>query len=72
MLLNVLEGQALFDGPELPVYVRLADHAGNIYLDLCNDRVADRRSDSLRAGAWWIPAPSSFAVCQGCCHYPCR
>jgi hypothetical protein len=35
--LAVLEGQALFDGPELPVYVRLAEQAGSIYLDLCND-----------------------------------
>ena len=26
--LAVLDGKALFDGPELPVYVRLAEHAG--------------------------------------------
>ena len=38
MLLTSWRGKALFDAPELPVYVRLADHAGNIYLDLCNDR----------------------------------
>lgn len=36
--LNVLEGQALFTGPELPVFVRLAEHQGAIYLDLCNER----------------------------------
>jgi hypothetical protein len=35
--LTVLEGQALFDGPELPVSVRLAEHQGRVYLDLCND-----------------------------------
>ena len=34
--LAVLEGQALFDGPERPVHVRVAEHVGNIYLDLCN------------------------------------
>ena len=33
----MLEGQALFDGAEYPVYVRLAESAGRIYLDLCDD-----------------------------------
>ena len=33
----VLEGQALFHGPELSVYVRLAEHVGNISLDLANE-----------------------------------
>lgn len=35
--LNLLEAKALFEGEEHPVYVRLAEHDGNIYLDLCND-----------------------------------
>jgi hypothetical protein len=35
--LGVLEGQALYDGTELPVYTRLAEHQGAIYLDLAND-----------------------------------
>lgn len=35
--LGVLEGKALFDGPEHPVYVRLAEHEGAIYLDLANE-----------------------------------
>jgi hypothetical protein len=34
---NLLEARALFEGPEHAVYVRLAEHEGNIYLDLCND-----------------------------------
>jgi hypothetical protein len=33
----MLEAKALFEGEEHPVYVRLAEHDGNIYLDLCND-----------------------------------
>jgi hypothetical protein len=33
---NLLEAKALFEGEEHPVYVRLAEHQGNIYLDLCN------------------------------------
>ena len=34
--LNVLNGQALYDGEEHPVAVRLAEHGGDIYLDLAN------------------------------------
>ena len=33
---NLLEAKALFEGEEHPVHVRLAEHEGNIYLDLCN------------------------------------
>jgi hypothetical protein len=36
--LNVLEGKALHEGPEYPVFTRLAEHEGTIYLDLANDR----------------------------------
>jgi hypothetical protein len=35
-VLGVLEGKALYDGPEYPVYTRLAAHNGAIYLDLGN------------------------------------
>jgi len=35
--MNLLEAKALFEGEEHPVYVRLAEHDGNVYLDLCND-----------------------------------
>jgi hypothetical protein len=35
--LGVLEGKALFSGPEMAVYTRLAEHDGAIYLDLAND-----------------------------------
>ena len=35
--LNVLEGRALFEGEEHQVYVRVAEHDGKVYLDLCND-----------------------------------
>lgn len=34
--LNLMEGQALFDGDEHDVHIRMAEHEGNIYLDLCN------------------------------------
>jgi len=32
--LAILRGKALFDGPELPVHLRLAAHEGTIYLDI--------------------------------------
>jgi hypothetical protein len=35
---GVLEGKALFDGRERPVFVRIAEHEERIYLDLCNDK----------------------------------
>jgi hypothetical protein len=33
---NLLEAKALFEGEEHSVYVRMAEHKGNFYLDLCN------------------------------------
>lgn len=36
--LGTLAGKALFDSPELPVFVRVAAHNGAIYLDLANDQ----------------------------------
>jgi hypothetical protein len=34
--LNLIEAQAQFDGPERGVHVRVAEHAGRIYLDLAD------------------------------------
>lgn len=34
---NLIEAKALFEGEEHPVHVRVAEHHGKIYLDLCND-----------------------------------
>jgi hypothetical protein len=34
--LGVLEAQAVFEGPEHSVFVRVAEHAGKIYIDLAN------------------------------------
>jgi hypothetical protein len=48
--LGVLEGQALFDGPEHTVYTRLAEYSGAIYLDLADDdwRVVEITPDGWR------------------------
>jgi hypothetical protein len=34
--INLLEAKALFEGQEHPVFVRIAEHEENVYLDLCN------------------------------------
>ncbi len=34
--IKLIEAKALFDGPEWPVWVRIAEHEGGIYLDLGN------------------------------------
>jgi hypothetical protein len=36
-MLDLFEAHAQFDGPERAIYVRLAEHAGHIYLDLADD-----------------------------------
>ncbi len=36
--LNLLEAKALYEGRKRPVHVRVAEHNGNIYLDLANDK----------------------------------
>src|SRR5881398_950199 len=35
--LDLLEARAQFDGPERAVHVRIAEHAGRIYLDLADE-----------------------------------
>ncbi len=47
--LELFEAQALFDGPECPVHIRVAEHRGKLYLDL-----ADRawRAVEIEPGGW--------------------
>src|SRR5262249_23211533 len=45
----VLEGMALWDGPEMPVHVRVAGHDGKIYLDLAD---AGWRAVEVRPDGW--------------------
>ena len=49
--LGVLEGKALFEGPELPVYIRLAEHEGTIFLDVGD---ADWHVVEITADGWEI------------------
>jgi hypothetical protein len=36
-VINTLEGKARFDGPARPLFVRVAEHEGRIYLDLADE-----------------------------------
>lgn len=56
--LSVLEAKALYEGEERPVYVRLAEHGGKVYLDLCDDawRVVE-----IDASGWRVCGRSPVA-----------
>ena len=66
---NVLAGKAIFDGPEYRVHLRLAEHEGVIYLDLCNERWEAIAIDRM-AGGSWPTRRSSSAAPAACCR--CR
>jgi len=36
--LNTIRALAVYDGPEVPVFVRVAEHEGDVYIDLGNER----------------------------------
>jgi hypothetical protein len=49
--LGVLEGKAVFDGDEYPVYTRLAEHNGALYLDLADERW---QAVEITASGWQV------------------
>ena len=49
--LSVIEARAHFDAPEKPVYLRVAEHEGTIYLDLCDNRW---RAVEISGDGWQI------------------
>jgi DNA polymerase I-like protein with 3'-5' exonuclease and polymerase domains len=51
--LAVLEGLALHDGPELPVFIRVAEQEGFIYIDLANDKW---EAVAVSAAGWQVTA----------------
>ena len=66
---NLLEAKAKFDGPEHAVHLRVAPHAGDIYIDLCNERwqaiqvsregweIVSRPPGRFRRAAGMLPLP---------------
>ena len=61
--LGVLEGEAMFDGREYPVHLRLAEHESNIYLDLCNP---EWQVAAITAHGWQVVnnSPIKFRRCK--------
>jgi len=49
--LDLLEARAQFDAPERSVHVRVAEHAGHIYLDLADERW---RAVEIGPGGWRV------------------
>jgi hypothetical protein len=52
----VLEAQALFASPEVPLFVRIGHYQGRIYIDLCN---ATREVIEISADGWKVLASSA-------------
>ena len=57
--IGVIAGNALYEGPELPTAVRLAEHGGNIWLDLSD---ADWRAVEITPAGWRIVDSQSVPV----------
>jgi len=57
--LDVLAGQALFDGAELPVAVRIGAHGGACYLDLAD---ADWQAVEITPGGWRVLTSNTCPV----------
>lgn len=57
-VLDTLEAEALCGGAEQPVFIRIAQHSGRIYVDLCNDKWEVVRIDS---NGWEITANAPVA-----------
>jgi hypothetical protein len=62
--LGVLEGKALFDGGEHPIFMRVAEHNGTIYLDLCSKRW---EAIEISSTGWRVVAnpPARFRRAKG-------
>ena len=67
-----IAAMAVFDGPELPVFVRVAGHEGALYLDLCNEgwEVAE-----VTASGWRVmpgeATPVRFVRRENAASLPC-
>src|SRR5438067_2400283 len=69
--LDLLEARAQFDGLERGVHVRIAEHAGRVYLDLADEhwRAVDIGPDGWRV----IQGRRCASAGQpACCRCPCR
>jgi len=67
--LDLLEARAQFDAPECAVHIRVAEHAGHIYLDLADElacrRDWTRRMAGHRMSAGPLPPPGWDVAAAG-------
>jgi len=68
--LGVIEGLARYEGPERPVFLRVAEQSGRLYLDLCD---TDWRCVEITADGWQINLrpPVQFIRRPGMLPLPC-
>lgn len=68
--LGVLEAKAQFDGPEIPVFTRLAERDGAIYLDLADEAW---QAVEITPAGWRVVAnpPVKFRRAKGMLPLPC-
>ena len=65
---NLLSAKATFDGPERPVFVRVAEKAGAVYLDLANKRgeavkiTAEGWSTVRNPPVWFVRPPGMLPL----------
>ena len=62
--LEIFEARALFDGPGFTIHLRVAEHGGKLYLDLCDP---EWRAVEIDTGRWRIVerAPAKFRRARG-------
>ena len=62
--LEIFEARALFDGPEHTIHLRVAEHGGKLYLDLCD---SEWRAVEIDSASWRIVerAPAKFRRARG-------
>ena len=62
--LEIFEARALFDGPEHTIHLRVAEHGGKLYLDLCDP---EWRAIEIDTDGWRIVerAPARFRRARG-------
>ena len=62
--LEIFEARALFDGPEHTIHLRVAEHGGKLYLDLCD---SEWRAVEIDTEGWRIVdrAPARFRRARG-------
>jgi hypothetical protein len=62
--LEIFEARALFDGPEYSIHLRVAEHSGKLYLDLCDP---EWKAVEIDTDGWRIVdrAPAKFRRARG-------